>query len=43
VGDDGRTAGAPKFSIAKHGERKALTLAKRARGQGEQARLKTPR
>jgi hypothetical protein len=31
-----------KFSIAKHGERKALALAKRARARGEKARLETP-
>ena len=38
AGKQGRT----KYSIAKHGEAKALQLAKAARRRGEKARLTTP-
>ena len=31
-----------KFSIARHGEKRALQLAKQARRRGEQERLRTP-
>jgi hypothetical protein len=38
AGKQGRT----KFSIARHGEKRALQLARKARQQGERARLRTP-
>ena len=41
----GTTAGKQartKYSIAKHGEKRALQLAKQARARGEKARLRTP-